>query len=101
MLKSAERTALELPIGVTHDSVIRSLELGHGYMWMTLTRNPVRVTYGSSRTGNMPELLILGARSLLLSGGDDVYIERIQRVLEMLSRQNHTTLSKMGGVSSG
>jgi hypothetical protein len=32
----------------------------------------------------MPELLIVG-KTLLMSGGDDVYIDRLRRMLEVLS----------------
>ncbi|MFW9846182.1 MAG: hypothetical protein ACFFD6_05515 [Candidatus Thorarchaeota archaeon] len=101
MIKSDERTAMKLPMGVTPESLMASLELGHGYIWKNLTRTPIQVIYGSSSRGNLPEILILGEHTLLLSVGDDVYADRIQSILEMLNRQSHRAMGNLGGANVG
>jgi organic radical activating enzyme len=37
----------------------------------------------------MPELLLTGEKSMVIAGGDPVYVERIRSILEMLQRQSH------------
>ena len=96
MLKSGDRLAIELPFGVTHESVMHSLEIGHGYSWMVLTKSPALVAHGSSDLGNMPEILLVGENLLITSGSDTVYAERLQRVLEMLRRQMKSVSTKGG-----
>jgi hypothetical protein len=100
MLKSGDRIAIELPFGVTHDAVMHSLEIGHGYNWLVLTKNPTLVAHGSSDLGNMPEILLVGENLLLVSGIDTVYAERLHRVLEMLRRQTKS-IPPTGGTSVG
>ncbi|MFW9861186.1 MAG: hypothetical protein ACFFEX_09815 [Candidatus Thorarchaeota archaeon] len=100
MLKSGDRIAIELPFGVTHEAVMHSLEIGHGYNWLVLTKSPTLVAHGSSDLGNMPEILLVGEHLLLVSESDFVYAERLQRVLEMLRRQIKS-ISTAGGTSVG
>jgi hypothetical protein len=101
MLKSGDRIAIELPVGVTQDSVMQSLEIGHGYNWLVLTKSPALVAHGSSELGSMPEVLIVGDNLLIVSGSDMVYAERLQRVLEMLRRQVNSVTTIGGGTSIG
>ncbi|MFW9888746.1 MAG: hypothetical protein ACFFER_11210 [Candidatus Thorarchaeota archaeon] len=100
MLKSGDRMAIELPFGVTHEAVMHSLGIGHGYNWLVLTKSPTLVAHGSSDFGNMPEILLVGENLLLVSGLDTVYAKRLQRVLEMLGRQIKS-ISTAGGTSVG
>jgi len=101
MLKSGDRIAIELPVGVTQDSVMQSLKMGHGYNWLVLTQSPALVAHGSSEFGNMPEILIVGENLLIISGSDTVYAERLQRVLDMLRRQVNSVTTIGGGTSVG
>jgi hypothetical protein len=98
MLKSGDRIAIELPVGVTQESVMHSLEMGHGYNWIVLTKSPALVAHGSSELDNMPEILLIGEKILIISGSDTVYAERLQRVLEMLKRQIKSASSTGGAV---
>ncbi len=93
MLKSGDRIALELPVGVTQESLMHSLEMGHGYNWTVLTKSPALIAHGLPKVNNMPEILLIGKDMLIVSGSDTVYAERLQRVLEMLRRQimSHST----------
>ncbi|MHA2072214.1 MAG: hypothetical protein ACW985_10575 [Candidatus Thorarchaeota archaeon] len=98
MLKSGDRIAIELPVGVTQESVMHSLEMGHSYNWIVLTKSPALVAHGSSDLGNMPEILLIGENMLIVSGSDPVYAERLQRVLEMLRRQIKAVSTTGGAV---
>jgi hypothetical protein len=91
MQSSDERSGIEIPEGVKPETIMTSLTLGHGYQWTILTRYPQLIAHGAPTlgSGNMPELLFTSERSLVVSGGDIVYVERIRRVLEMLVRQSH------------
>jgi hypothetical protein len=61
-----------------------SLSVGHGYSWIVIVPTPLRIAHGSTSGDDMPELLIVG-KTLLMSGGDEVYISRLRRMLEVLS----------------
>jgi hypothetical protein len=61
-----------------------SLSVGHGYSWIVIVPTPLRIAHGSTSGDDMPELLIVG-KTLLMSGGDEVYINRLRRMLEVLS----------------
>ena len=61
-----------------------SLSVGHGYSWIVLVPTPLRIAHGNASDGDMPELLIVG-KTLLMSGGNEVYIGRLRRMLEVLS----------------
>ena len=61
-----------------------SLSVGHGYSWIVLVPTPLRIAHGSTSGGDLPELLIVG-KILLMSGGNEVYISRLRRMLEVLS----------------
>ncbi|MHA2140600.1 MAG: hypothetical protein ACXADC_09285 [Candidatus Thorarchaeota archaeon] len=100
MLKSDDRIAIELPGGVTQESVMHSLEMGHSYNWLVLAKSPTLIAHGSSELGNMPEILIIGENMLIISGSDPVYAQRLQRVLEMLRRQIRS-VSAAGGTVIG
>ncbi len=91
MHSSEERSGIEIPDGVRPEAIMSSLTLGHGYRWTVLTRHPLLIAHGapSLGSGNMPELLITSHRSMVVAGGDPVYVERIRQVLEMLQRQSH------------
>jgi hypothetical protein len=84
-----QRTGVEIPRGVSPESIMSSLKIGHGYQWTVLTRHPILIAHGASKFGNMPELLLAGKKSMVIAGGDPVYIARIRSVLEMLQRQSH------------
>ncbi|MHA2118673.1 MAG: hypothetical protein ACW98J_07115, partial [Candidatus Thorarchaeota archaeon] len=60
--------------------------------------SPALVAHGSSDLGNMPEILLIGEKILIISGSDTVYAERLQRVLEMLKRQIKSVSSTGGAV---
>jgi hypothetical protein len=91
MHSSEERSGIEIPEDVKPESIMTSLTLGHGYQWTVLTRHPQLIAYGAPTlgSGNMPELVITSTKSMIASGGDIEYVERIRRVLEMLKRQSH------------
>jgi hypothetical protein len=82
---------VEIPFNVREEDIMRSLEMGHGYKWTVLIRQPVIVAHGAPTIGNMPELLMAGDRTLIVDGGDPAYVERIRQVLAMLQRQTHIT----------
>lgn len=84
-----QRTGVEIPPGVKTSDIMRALEIGHGYKWIILTRHPILVAHGTPTIGNMPELLLTGSKPLVVSGGDEAYVERIRNVLQMLQRQSH------------
>ena len=75
---------ITIPTSLRPQAVMDSLSVGHGYSWIVLVPTPVRIAHGSTSGGDMPELLIVG-KTLLMSGGDDVYIDRLRRMLEVLS----------------
>jgi len=75
---------ITIPISLRPQAVMDSLSIGHGYSWIVLVPTPVRIAHGSTSGGDMPELLIVG-KTLLTSGGDEVYIDRLRRMLEVLS----------------
>ena len=95
------RSGLEIPLGVKPEDIMRSLELGHGYKWTVLTRQPILVAHGNPTLGNMPELLLTGSRTIVVAGGDPAYIERLRQVLDMLRRHTERVIVKQEGVSHG
>jgi len=86
--EAGDRIGLKIPNGVTSESLMRTLELGHGYSWRVLVRDPALVAHGAPSHGNMPEVLLLGGRTLIVAGGDAAYANRIESVLAMLTRQS-------------
>ena len=89
MLLHEHRTGVEIPQGVKPSNIMRSLEIGHGYVWTVLTRKPLLIAHGASTIGNMPELLLTGSKPMIVAGGDNAYLDRIRNILEMLQRQAH------------
>ncbi|MFW9956660.1 MAG: hypothetical protein ACFFCT_01200 [Candidatus Odinarchaeota archaeon] len=91
MQSSEERSGIEIPVGVKPDAIMTSLTIGHGYRWTVLTRRPLLIAHGapSRGSGNMPELLITGDRSMIIAGSDVEYVDRIRQILAMLQRQSH------------
>ena len=75
---------ITIPDSLHPQAVMDSLSVGHGYSWMVLVPTPVKIAHGRTSSGDMPELLVVG-RTLLTSGGDGVYIDRLRRMLEVLS----------------
>jgi len=92
------RSGLEIPVGVKPEDIMKSLELGHGYKWTVLTRQPLLVAHGNPTLGNMPELLMTGNRSIVVAGGDPAYVDRLKQVLEMLQRHSKRLLVGKEGV---
>lgn len=92
------RSGIEIPPGVKPEEIMRSLELGHGYKWTVLTRQPLLVAHGNPTLGNMPELLMTGNRSIIVAGGDPAYVDRLRQVLEMLQRHSHRLVEKQEGL---
>lgn len=84
-----QRSGVEIPQGVKTNDIMRSLAIGHGYVWTVLTRKPLLIAHGAPTIGNMPELLLTGNKPIVVEGGDAVYVDRIRNVLEMLQRQSH------------
>ncbi|MFX1370040.1 MAG: hypothetical protein ACFFAY_15715 [Promethearchaeota archaeon] len=80
---------------------MQSLELGHGYSWRILVKSPALIAHGSPSHGNMPELLLIADRTLVLDGGDPAYAARIKSVLAMLSRQSEWSAQNGGGRTLG
>lgn len=95
------RSGLEIPPGVKPEDIMRSLELGHGYKWTVLARQPLLVVHGNPTLGNMPELLMTGNRSIVVAGGDPAYVNRLKQVLDMLQRQTKRLVVKQEGVKLG
>ena len=95
------RSGLEIPLGVKPEEIMRSLELGHGYVWTVLTRRPMLVAHGNPTLGNMPELLMTGNRSIVVAGGDPAYVDRLKQVLDMLQRHTKRLTIKPEGVKHG
>ena len=89
MLLRERRAGVEIPEGVKVADIMRSLEIGHGYSWTVLTRQPLLIAHGAPSIGNMPEILLTGNKPMVVAGGDEAYVERIRNVLEMLKRQSH------------
>ena len=75
---------ITIPTSLRPQAVMDSLTVGHGYNWIILVPTPRRIAHGSTSSGDMPELLIVG-KTLLMSGGKEVYIRRLRRMLEVLS----------------
>jgi hypothetical protein len=101
LYQNEHRSGVEIPFGVSPEDIMTSLEIGHGYKWIVLVRRPVIVAHGAPTLGNMPELLMTGYRSLIVSGGDPAYVDRIRQVLAMLQRQSQSPIMKSEGVSVG
>jgi hypothetical protein len=95
------RSGVEIPFGVSYEEIMRFLEIGHGYSWTVLIREPVTIAHGKPTIGNMPELLMTGDRTLIIAGGNPAYVERIRQVLAMLQRQTQSSITKPEGVSVG
>jgi hypothetical protein len=95
------RAGVEIPFGVRPEDIMRTLEIGHGYKWIVLVRQPVIVAHGAPSLGNMPELLMTGNRSLIIAGGDPAYVERIRQVLAILQRQSQRSMVRPEGVGVG
>ncbi|MHA1135883.1 MAG: hypothetical protein ACTSSE_05295 [Candidatus Thorarchaeota archaeon] len=89
MQSHEQRSGVEIPQGVKPDDIMRSLAIGHGYIWTVLTKKPLLIAHGAPTLGNMPELLLTGNKPMIVAGGDVIYVERIRNVLEMLQRQSH------------
>jgi len=89
MQSHEHRTGVEIPQGVKPSDIMRSLEIGHGYVWTVLTRKPLLIAHGAPTIGNMPELLLTGSKPMIVAGGDSAYLDRIRNILEMLQRQAH------------
>jgi hypothetical protein len=89
MQSHEQRSGVEIPQGVKPDDIMRSLAIGHGYVWTVLTRKPLLIAHGAPTLGNMPELLLTGNKPMIVAGGDAIYVDRIQNILEMLQRQSH------------
>ena len=89
MQSHESRSGVEIPKGVKTDDIMRSLAIGHGYVWTVLTKKPLLIAHGAPTIGNMPELLLTGNKPIVVAGGDAVYVDRIRNVLEMLQRQSH------------
>ena len=98
MYHNEMRSGIEIPPGVKPEEIMRSLELGHGYKWTVLTRQPLLVAHGNPTLGNMPELLMTGNRSIIVAGGDPAYVDRLRQVLEMLQRHSHRLVEKQEGL---
>ena len=75
---------ITIPTSLRPQAVMDSLSIGHGYSWIVIVPRPLRIAHGSTSGDDMPELLIVG-KTLLTSGGDEVYINRLRRMLEVLS----------------
>ena len=75
---------ITIPTSLRPQAVMDSLSVGHGYSWIVIVPTPLRIAHGSTSGDDMPELLIVG-KTLLMSGGDEVYISRLRRMLEVLS----------------
>jgi hypothetical protein len=97
MYSSEQRTGVEIPPGVTPESLMASLNIGHGYHWTVLTRYPILIAHGAPAFGNMPELLLTGNIAMVIAGGDPAYVERIRSILEMLQRQSSRVRFSEGG----
>jgi hypothetical protein len=89
MQSHEKRSGVEIPQGVKPNDIMRSLAIGHGYVWTVLTRKPLLIAHGAPTLGNMPELLLTGNKPIVVAGGDVVYVDRIRNILEMLQRQSH------------
>jgi len=83
-LSTEVQAQITIPTSLRPQAVMDSLSVGHGYSWIVLVPTPVRIAHGSTLCGDMPELLIVG-KILLTSGGNEVYISRLRRMLEVLS----------------
>lgn len=92
------RSGLEIPTSVRPEEIMRSLEIGHGYKWTVLTRQPILIAHGSPTLGNMPELLMTGNRSIVVAGGNPAYVERLRQVLDMLQRHSQRLVVRQEGV---
>ncbi len=96
---SEQRSGIEIPEGMNPETIMTFLEVGHNYHWTVLTRQPLLIAHGAPArgSGNMPEILLAGNRSMIIAGGDTAYVERIRHVLEMLQRQSERiTFTKEG-----
>ena len=87
---SEQRSGVDIPEGVNPDTIMNFLKVGHNYHWTVLTRRPLLVAHGAPApgSGNMPEILLAGNRSMIIAGGDTAYVDRIRHVLQMLQHQS-------------
>jgi hypothetical protein len=101
LFEAGDRTGLKIPDGVTSESLMQTLKLGHGYRWRILVKDPAIIAHGATVHGNMPEVLLLGGRTLVIAGGDSAYAARIETVLAMLNRQSQRIQQSIRGESHG
>ncbi|MHA1247682.1 MAG: hypothetical protein ACTSPE_10175 [Candidatus Thorarchaeota archaeon] len=78
---------VSLPRGVSVDQIMRTLEVGLGYRWDILVDVPQLVAHGSPPGGRLPEILIEGPRSMVLSAAEGTTIERVRLLLQLLARR--------------
>ncbi|MHA1740505.1 MAG: hypothetical protein ACTSVD_00250 [Candidatus Thorarchaeota archaeon] len=86
---------VSLPRGVSVDQIMRTLEIGLGYRWDILVDVPRLVAHGSPPGGRLPEILIEGPRSMVLSAAEGTTIERVRLLLQLLARRKR--LLPIGG----
>jgi hypothetical protein len=96
-----ERIELRIPSTVQPVQVMEILQLGHSYSWIVLAREPVLLAYGAPSIGNMPELFVIGESTLLLAGGEEAYVDRIQHVIDMLQRTRIGRIATKGAEHLG
>ncbi len=79
---------IRIPTGLSLNRLIRTLEIGHGYRWLTITKTPRLVVYGRSQSQDLPEILAMDPNILVLDGGDPNSVNRLRRLMTLLTRQS-------------
>ncbi len=77
---------LQIPDGLGTTELAHILEVGHGYRWLSLLKQPRALFYGSPPNGTMPELLIVGPDCMLINTDDPLVIDRFHRMLDLFIR---------------
>ena len=75
---------IQVPSGLSIETLMRSFEIGHGYKWLILDRKPVLIVSGIPSNDFMPELFLV-KRTLWIRYEDSEHKDRLEHTLKRLN----------------
>ncbi|TXT55237.1 MAG: hypothetical protein BAJATHORv1_40147 [Candidatus Thorarchaeota archaeon] len=96
-MKSKLRSSLEIPSSIEPNDVMEALRIGHGYQWTRLVLEPKFMAHGNPPSSKLPELLFIGIKTLILSGGSPEFPERIEKMIDAICRSSKRKQKLSGG----
>ncbi|MBD3406879.1 MAG: hypothetical protein GF411_12250 [Candidatus Lokiarchaeota archaeon] len=100
-MKSKIRTSIQISREVSPNELMEFLRVGHGYEWTILLQHPRLLAHGKPPSTRLPELLITGWDTMIVSGGLKEYPDRIRNMIEVLRRRSQRSYSSTGGIIHG